>query len=279
MENREGPGARPRAGIAAFIVTCNEEHNIRQCLQSVAFCDEIVVIDSFSTDQTVEIARECGARVIQRAWPGYREQKAFGLGATTREWVINLDADERVSEELRAEVLTVLEAWAVRRAEVAEIGDDEIVGYFVNRVVYHLGRWWRLGGWYPEWRLRFFRRDNTTWGGIDPHEKAVVAGRTGRLQGELEHYTYRSLSEQFSRLERYSTLAAEEEFRGGRRAQFLSLLFNPFLRSFKFLIWKRGFREGTAGLIVAVAEGYYTFMKYAKLWELEFRERERGRKQ
>lgn len=258
--------ALDREKISAFIIAFNEEDQIEACVRSVLFCDEVLVIDSFSTDRTVQIAESLGARVVQRTWPGYREQKAFGLATSTHEWVLNLDADERVTPGLQSEILGIL------RAEKGGTS-GRIDGYYINRVVFYLGRWWRLGGWYPEYRLRFFRKSTVTWGGIDPHEKPIVDGRTSYLKGELEHYTYHNLDEQFQRLHSLSTLAAREDYKRGKRASLFRLLVNPLLRVLKFYVVKRGYREGQAGLIVAVAEGYYTFMKYAKLWEHEFNER------
>ena len=261
-----------RSPISAFVICMNEEEQIEACLKSLAFCDELVVVDSFSTDRTVEIAERVGARVIQRAWPGYREQKAFGLKSVTHEWVINIDADERVTPELRSEILRVLE----RDHRLKSDGkSDPINGYYVNRVVFFLRRWWRLGGWYPEYRLRFFKKGFVVWGGVEPHEKPEIQGETANLRGELEHYTYKGIEDQLSRLHNLSSIAARAEFAGGKRASVVSILLNPVLRVIKFFILKKGYREGLAGLIVAMAEGYYTFMKYAKLWELEFNSKNR----
>lgn len=262
-----------RSKISAFVICMNEEDQIEDCLSTLSFCDEIVVIDSFSTDRTVEIAKNMGAKVIQRPWPGYREQKSFGLTVCTHSWVINIDADERVSPELRDRVLEVLE----REQREKEEGKSTTVadGYYVNRVVFYLERWWRQGGWYPEYRLRFFRRELTTWGGVEPHEKPIVQGRTEILPGELQHFTYKNLDEQLSRLHSLSSIAAREEFKSGERAGLFSILVNPCLRVIKFYLLKKGYREGKAGLVVALAEGYYTFMKYAKIWELEFWESQR----
>lgn len=275
VENDEQEGTKnilkeERSEISAFLITYNEERNIRACLESISFCDEIVIIDSFSTDRTLEIAQKFGAKVIQRPWPGYREQKSFGLAATTKEWVLNLDADERVSPELQENILQVLREDYQKKKEASPRLGADISGYYINRVVFYLGRWWRRGGWYPEYRLRFFRRNRASWGGVDPHERALVEGETARLDGELQHFTYRNLGEQLTRLHHYATLAANEEFKIGNRATFSKLFFNPFIRIFKFFFLKGGFREGSAGLIVAIAEGYYTFMKYAKLWEMAF---------
>ncbi len=244
--------------ISAFIVCCNEERNIRRCLESVRWCDEILVIDSGSTDQTLEICREYTQRIFERPWPGFVAQKQFGLEQCRGEWILNLDADEEVSPELRDEILRAIEP----------PHSDGLNGFQLSRVVFYLNRWWRKGGWYPEYRLRLCRRAATTWGGKDPHEKATVVGRTKRLKGELRHYTYSDMGHQIRSLNNYSSTAARSMFENGKKASMIKLLFNPPARFLKFYLVKRGFREGLPGLIVALLESYYVFMKYAKLWEL-----------
>ncbi len=264
--NLQQPKAEKREPVSAFVVAFNEEQDIAACLESLEFCDEVVVIDSFSTDATVEICQAAGAKVIQREWPGYVKQKAFGLDAVQHQWVLNLDADERVSPELRASIEELLSE-EYQRAQAGT--PSECNGYEMNRVVYFLDRWWRSGGWYPEYRVRLMRKDVTTWGGNDPHEKPIVEGKIGRLNGELQHYTYKNLAQQIQQLHRFSSISAEQDFARGKRVNLRHLLLNPILRMLKFYLVKRGFREGIAGLIVAINEGFYTFMKYAKLWELE----------
>lgn len=254
--------------ISAFVVCFNEEENIAECLESMSFCDEVLVIDSFSTDNTVSIAESLGARVIQRKWPGYREQKSFGLSQVKNEWVLNLDADERVSPELANSIQRVM-------SRQMEGLDSDVNGYFINRVVFHFGRWWRLGGWYPEYRLRFLRKSKTVWGGVEPHEKPEVSGKTERIEGELYHYSYKDFDDQLRRMQHFSTAAAKELYQNGKRVSILTIFFNPIFRVIKFFIFKRGFREGIAGLIVAMTEGYYTFMKYAKIWELQFNQEQK----
>ena len=257
-----------RKKISAFIVCFNEEGEIEACLESLSFCDEVVVIDSFSSDRTVEICNAFGARVIQREWPGYRAQKAFGLSSCQYDWVVNLDADERVTEELQEAIIGVLRRkWQIETGHLsADVNEPE--GYQVNRVVFYLGRWWRKGGWYPEYRVRFFRKACVTWGGVDPHEKPIVSGPIDTLAGELSHYTYRTMDDQIQRLHAHASIAAIEESKRGRKASIVKLLFNPLTRFWKFYFVKRGYREGVAGLIVAGMEGFYTFIKYAKLWKL-----------
>jgi glycosyltransferase involved in cell wall biosynthesis len=249
---------RKRSEISAFIVCMNEENKIRRALESVKWCDEIVVIDSGSTDKTIEICRTYTDKIFIRPWPGYVAQKRFALEQCTKEWVLNLDADEEVSEELKDEILTILK------------NDDlSINGYQLSRVVFFLGKWWRRGGWYPEFRLRLCRRITTSWGGRDPHEKASVTGKVKRLEGELHHYTYSDISHQIRTLNSYSYQAARSLFEQGERASALKLVTRPIMRFIKWYFLKRGFLEGFPGFIVAILESYYVFQKYAKLWEFE----------
>jgi glycosyltransferase involved in cell wall biosynthesis len=247
------------AKISAFIVCCNEERQIRRCLESVKWCDEIIVVDSGSTDGTLEICREYNTKISYKEWKGYVEQKRHALSLCSGEWVLNLDADEEVSIELADE----LKAIAAQDA----LGEIQHNGYQINRVVFFLNRWWRKGGWYPEYRLRFCRRSATTWGGEDPHEKATVTGSVARCQGELRHYSFTDLSDYVRRLNTLSSNATNTLKGRGTRFSLAHLLLRPLARFFKFYVIKRGYREGVAGLIVAIIEAYGVALKYAKLWE------------
>lgn len=239
----------------------NEEQNIRRCLESVKWCDEIVVVDSGSTDETLSICREYTDRIFERSWPGFVEQKRFALGQCTHEWALNIDADEEVSPELRDEMIEMLSADMKQQIEHS--------GFYLLRVVFYLNRWWRKGGWYPEYRLRFFRRKATSWGGEDPHEKALVTGRTMRLKNELRHYTYADMSQHARSLNMLSSVAAASMHARGESSTLLQMVLNPLFRFFKFYVLKKGFLEGLPGFIVALLEGHYVFLKYVKLWELE----------
>lgn len=247
-----------RQSISAFIVCKNEESNIRRCLESISWCDEIVIVDSGSTDRTIDICREFSKLIYHHEWLGYVQQKQYGLSRCTKEWIFNLDADEVVTPELRASIEGVL---------ASDCG--EYNGFECLRVVFYLGRWWRRGGWYPEYRLRLCRREQTTWGGQDPHEHAIVPGPTPRLTGELQHFTYEKIEHQIRSLNAHSTAAARSLYRAGKKWSLARQLGNPLARFFKFYIAKRGFLDGVPGLVVAVMEATYTFLKYAKLWELE----------
>jgi len=258
------PSTPQRASISAFIVCHNEEKQIRRCLESVRWCDEIVIVDSGSTDSTLTICKEFTGRIFHRDWTGYVEQKSYGLLQCTSEWVVNLDADEEVSPGLRDQILDAL----VKDRASAENG-NRINGYFISRVVFFLNRYWKKGGWYPEYRLRVCRRSATLWGGVDPHEKAIVSGKTGKLNGDLFHYTYSSFTDQVRRINTLSSNAAVTLHKRGAKAKITDIAIRPFFRVFKFYFLKRGYREGIPGFIVAWLEGLQVMLKYVKLWEME----------
>ncbi len=245
--------------VSAFVICMNEESQIRRCLESISWCQEIIVIDSGSTDKTLEICREYTDKVLHRDWSGYVDQKRFGLEQCNCEWVLNIDADEEVSEELKKEIIEITEQDKTSRIPIN--------GYHISRVVFYLNRWWRNGGWYPEYRLRLCRKSHTSWGGTDPHEKAIIEGPTEKLKGELHHFTYRDIQDQVTRLNKFASSAAQSMIKKRKKASLLQMIFRPIFRFVKFFIVKKGFLDGTAGLIVALLEAYYVFLKYAKVWE------------
>lgn len=247
--------------VSAIVVCFNEEKNIGDCLASLQWCDEIVVVDSFSTDRTVEICRQFTDRVIQRRWAGYRDQKAFAHSQATKDWVILVDSDERVTPELRGEIQEAL----------ARDG-GRYMAYQVPRLVYYLKRWWRRGGWYPDYDIRLFRRERATWGGSDPHEKIVVDGPVGRLRHPLHHFSYRNIDDHIQRINRFTTISSGELGKDRQRFRLSDALLRPAVRFFRSYILKRGFMEGFAGFYVAVTAAVYVFLKYAKLWEIELEE-------
>jgi glycosyltransferase involved in cell wall biosynthesis len=244
--------------VSAIVVCFNEEHNIGACLGSLRWCDEIVVVDSFSTDRTVEICRQYTDRVVQRKWSGYRDQKAFAHSLATKEWVLLIDSDERVSPELCAEIKESLLSC-----------DSSCVGFAVPRVVFYLERWWWRGDWYPDYDVRLFRRDRATWGGTEPHEKILVDGKVCRLRNALQHFSYRDIEDHVQRINRFTSISSRELFNGKRRWRLRDALLRPAFRFFRCYFLKRGFLEGFAGFYVAATAAVYVFLKYAKLWELE----------
>jgi glycosyltransferase involved in cell wall biosynthesis len=248
--------------VSAIVVCFNEEKNIGACLESLRWCDELVVVDSFSTDGTVEICRRYTDRVLQRAWAGYVDQKAYALSQATKDWVLVVDADERVTPELRKEIKQALAR-----------DKDNYAGYALPRLVFYLGRWWWRGGWYPNYGVRLVRRDRATWGGYEPHDKILVDGRVRRLRHPLHHFTYRDIDDHTQRINRYTSISAQELRKRGRRWRLADALLRPAWRFLRCYFLKRGFMEGFAGFYVAVTAAMSVFLKYAKLWELELKEK------
>ena len=257
-----------QASVSAIVVCFNEERNIGACLQSLRWCDEIIVVDSFSTDRTLEICRQYTDRIVQRQWSGYRDQKAFAHSLATKDWVLLVDSDERVTPELRAEIQEALRSC-----------DSKCAAFAVPRLVFYLERWWWRGDWYPDYDVRLFRRDRATWGGTDPHEKILVDGKVRRLGNALHHFSYRDIEDHVQRINRFTSISSQELFKARRRWRLGDALFRPAFRFFRFYILKRGFLEGFAGFYAAVMAAVYVFLKYAKLWEIELNgKKDRGRK-
>ncbi|MCA8921647.1 MAG: glycosyltransferase family 2 protein [Planctomycetes bacterium] len=244
--------------ISACVIAFNEETKLAECLDSVAFCAEVIVVDSHSTDRTREIAVQRGAKVIERDWPGHIEQKNFAIEQATHDWVLCIDADERVLPELRE---------AIER-EFAE--GPRADGYGLNRRNVYLGRWIRHGGWYPDRKLRLFKRAKGRWGGVNPHDHVGLdAGCVeGRLPGDLQHLSYDGIADHLRTIDYFSTIAAKEKLSRGQRGVTLQVLFNPPWKFTKMFVLQRGFLDGWRGLIVAMLGAIYVFLRYAKLWEL-----------
>jgi glycosyltransferase involved in cell wall biosynthesis len=248
-------GPPDRIPVSACIVAMNEEDRLGACLDSVDWCDEVLVVDSHSTDRTRDLAAARGARVIERDWPGHVAQKEFAVRAARHDWVFCIDADERVSSELRTAI------------ETARLGGfTGVAGYEVSRVSAYLGRWIRHGTWFPDWKLRLFDRRRGGWGGSDPHDRAAVTGTVQRLAGELLHEPYRSFEDHLRTIDRYTTTMAEEMRARGRRARLSDVVLRPPARFFVFYFWRHGFLDGWRGLLLAYLAAHYVRLKYAKLW-------------
>jgi glycosyltransferase involved in cell wall biosynthesis len=245
-----------RAPISIAIITLNEERNIRGCLESVKWADEVVVCDSGSTDRTLDIAGEYGSRTFQDTWRGFADHKNLAVERTRHPWVLVLDADERVTPGLQQEIEAVL-------ADPAALE-----GYLIPRRSYFLGQWIRECGWYPDETVRLFRRGRGYFRERAVHEAVAVDGRVGRLAAPLEHYTYDSVSAFLQRMDRYSTLAAEELQRTGRSAHSWDLVGRPAWTFLRMFLLQGGWREGWRGLVLSGLYASYAFSKYAKLWEL-----------
>jgi glycosyltransferase involved in cell wall biosynthesis len=241
--------------LSVVVITRNEEDRIRDCLASVAWADEIIVVDAGSEDKTVALAREYTDLVVIRAWDGFAAQKNFGIERATGAWVLSLDADEQVEDALRDEIRAVMAAPAA------------CAGYRIPRRNIMWGRWIRYGRLYPDWQLRLFRRGRGRFVERAVHESASVDGPVGRLAAPLLHRSYRDVGDFLRRADRYATLAADEWARGGRPFRSAQLVFAPVGRFLSMYVVHRGFLDGWRGFLLAVLYAYYVFIRSAKVWE------------
>lgn len=260
---KPGTGTGTREKITAFVITLNEETHIRECLASLRWADEILVVDSFSTDATCDLAREAGAVVVQRKWNGINEQRQAGLEHCSHDWVFCLDADERVSRELRDEILRLLEKPAC-------------ASYEIPRHTWYLGRWINHCGWYPDRKLRLFRKSRGSFRGVDPHDRFQAEGPLGRLKGEIVHFTYRNFAHQIRTINSFSETASAQLQDHGKRFSFLALVVKPPWKFLEVYFWKLGFLDGIAGFVIAVASAFNVFSRQVKLWEKSRPPEERG---
>lgn len=246
-----------RDKISACLTVGNEEHEVERCLKSLSWVDEIVVVDSFSTDRTVEICKRYTDRVYQHEWLGYVGQKDLIKKMAVHPWILFVDADEEVSPELRDEIL----------AEFNSGRNRQFAGYEFPRKVFFLGRWITRGEWWPDIKMRLYQKNLGTCAGNEPHDQVIVNGPVKRLKGCLHHYTYIDIADQIKTLNRFSTISCARMMEEGRKFRPSDLLFRPFFRFFKGYILKRGIMDGYRGLIIASFTAMGVFLKYAKLWE------------
>jgi len=243
------------SNLSACIITFNEADRIEACLRSLGFCDELLVVDSHSSDGTRERASALGARVIARDWPGYRSQKQFAVDAAAHDWVLCVDADEVVSAALRDEIVALKER-----------GFTDAAGYSVPRITDYFGRFLRHGNAYPDRLVRLFDRRRGGWVGEEIHENTRVTGRVRRLSGHLEHFSYRSLGDHLNRMQRYADLMAQALYARGRRCGLLPVLLNPQWRFVRGYLLRLGFLDGWRGLVFALIEAGYVRRKYLGLY-------------
>jgi glycosyltransferase involved in cell wall biosynthesis len=252
-----------RQPISACIICFNEEDNIRRCLESLKWVKdsggEIIVVDSFSTDRTVEICRQYTDKIFQNKWPGFVNQSNYALKLASNEWVLSLDADEIISDRARFEII---QEWESN-------GYEKYDGYYFKRHTFYLGKWINHGGWYPDYKLRLFRRSKGKWGGREPHSHVVINERAllKSFEGEIIHHTYKNISNQLTTIDRFSDAASKELLNQKKEFHLFYLLFRPPIKFLERYIWKAGFLDGLPGFIIAVLTSYYSFIKYAKLWE------------
>jgi glycosyltransferase involved in cell wall biosynthesis len=240
--------------LTATLITRDEAAHIEAALDSVAWADEVVVVDSGSADGTADLARRHGARVEVRGWPGYSAQKNYAASIASHDWILSLDADERVSPELAAEIKGLLAAEPAAR------------GYRVPRVSFYLGRWIRGTDWYPDYQLRLYDRRAGEWNGRRVHESVALKGEPGELKHDLQHFPYRDISHHLQTIDRYTTLAAGQMRADGRTVSLAGLILHPpfaFLRNY---VLRGGFLLGGVGFVVSALNSYYVFLKLAKAW-------------
>jgi len=258
------------APLSVCVLACDEADDLERCLRSVDWADEIVVVvDDKSRDATESVARRLASRVERLAYAGDVEQKRTCTGLAKHDWVFVLDPDEVVTPALAESI----------RARLVEQGDDVAPGFDraptrpdafrVNRSTYHLGRWIRHGDFYPDWKLRLYRRSRARWVGLDPHGRVEMEGgaRVESLEGDLLHYSYRDLSDQIARIQFFSDQAADAMLRDGIDFRIRDLALRPPARFLRSYVLRRGYKDGMPGFVIAVASAFYVFLKYAKLWE------------
>jgi len=242
--------------LSVVVITKNEADRIRPLLESVAISGEIVVVDSGSTDGTVEICESHGATVIHKDWSGYAAQKQFAMETASGRWVLSLDADEALSPESASEIMDALKS-----------ATQEVQGFSIPRLSRYLNTWIRHGGWYPDRKIRLVRSGSGRWVGDGLHEKLEVSGEVRKLDNPLLHYVYRDISDQVQTIDRFSSVFADHSKKSGSILFLLLGLGHAFVKFFECAIWKLGLLDGPAGFVIAVNSAFYVFLKHAKAWE------------
>lgn len=245
--------------LSAVIITFNEEHNIRRCLDSVKdLADEIVVVDSFSTDKTEEICAEYGVKFFKNSFAGYIEQKNVALTMAKYPHILSLDADEALDDILKKSIAEVKNNW-------------ERQGYYMNRLSNYCGKWIYHGSWYPDRKLRLFDSSKGKWGGMNPHDKFELFEEdkhAGYLKGNILHYSYYTIEQHYNQTEKFTTIAANSLFLRGKKANVIKLYFSPVVKFIRDYFFKTGFLDGKAGFIICRISAYATYLKYKKLLKL-----------
>ncbi|KAB1067243.1 glycosyltransferase family 2 protein [Tamlana haliotis] len=245
--------------LSGVIITYNEEEHLEKCLQSLhGIVDEIVVVDSFSTDKTTEICKKYHVNLIQHQFEGYIEQKNFAVSQAKYDYILSLDGDEALSETLKKSIKEVKLNWT----------ND---GYYSNRLNNYCGQWIKHSDWYPDKKLRLFKKDNGEWKGINPHDCYTLKKgyRAGFLKGDLLHWIYRDYQEHNQKVERFSTIAAHAYFKLGKKSSLFKIVFRPSWAFFKAYILRLGFLDGLNGFVICVQTFNVTLLKYLKLYELQ----------
>lgn len=244
--------------VSVAIITKNEERNLRDALESVKDFEDIIIVDSFSEDKTVDISREYTKRIFQHQWQGYAKQKQIAVDYALKDWVLILDADERVPPELKKEIVNKLSS------------NVDVNGFYIPRKNFFLGKWIRHSGWWPDYTLRLFRKNASFVEMREVHEKVIVKDGVGYLKSHLEHYTYRTISDYIRKMKTYAALSAKELLARTPKRSSIKLIsnmvFSPTFTFLKMFFLKQGFRDGLHGFILAVFYSFYAFLKYTNVW-------------
>lgn len=247
--------------LSVVIITLNEERNIARCLESVqSVADEILVVDSLSTDKTREICEKFNVRFVEQKFLGYVEQKNFALKLASHEYVLSLDADEALDDKLKQEIIKLK-------------NDFKFNGYSFNRLTMYNGLWVRHCGWYPDTKLRLVKKDLALWVGNNPHDALTVQGESGKIDGDLLHYSYESISAHVLQTNKFSSIEAQSLYSKGKRASIWKLVSRPALQFFKDYILKKGFLDGRYGFIICFINSLYVLLKYAKMMDIQSEEK------
>jgi glycosyltransferase involved in cell wall biosynthesis len=243
--------------ISAVIITYNEEKRLEPSLKSIAdLASEIIVVDSFSTDDTVKVAKKFDSKVYKREWTNYADQKNYANKKASHPWVLSLDADERLSPGLQKELLDLKK------------NQPEAAAFSMPRQVFYLGKWILHSGWYPDRKIRLFRKDKALWQGEYVHEKLVVDGPVKKLKEPIYHFTYRDISDHLKRIDQFSSLGAKKLYAERKKCRWYHLVFLPLQRFLKTYFFKAGILDGFAGFVIAGLHSYAIFARYAKLKEI-----------
>jgi glycosyltransferase involved in cell wall biosynthesis len=243
--------------ISVVIITYNEQDRLEPTLKSVAdVAAEIIIVDSYSTDDTIKIAKKYTNKVFTRKWTNYSDQKNFANSKAAFPWILSLDADERISPELKEELLQLKDR------------EPEANGFSMPRQVFYLGRWIKHTVWYPDRKLRLFKKNKAKWEGEFVHEKLVIEGETKKLNGPLLHFTYSSIHEHLDQINAFSDLAAQKLYAKQKKSSWAKLVLQPIFGFIKSYYFKAGILDGFAGFVVSVLHGYSIFLRYAKLREI-----------
>ena len=252
----QSPVVKSRRSISIVVIAKDEADRIGKLLKSAEFGDEIIVVDSGSTDGTQHICENAGAHIIHQDWMGYVDQKQFAMEAANCDWILSLDADEWLSEEGAKEIVSAIEN-----------AKDDVAAFAMPRLSFYLNRWIRHGGWYPDTKIRLVRKDHGRWVGDGIHEKLDVDGKIVRLNHPILHAVYRNISDQVRTMNSFSTVYSENRGRPGSMWYLLYGLIHSLGKFLECYVWKLGFLDGLPGLVIAVNSSYYVFLKHAKSWE------------